>query len=171
MMARPERIDPPLMVFSVLPLTLFTFKLMKLIHLYVTRVGANVRQTIAAAIAGLALSHTIGVAVLKGLVTSNEPFFRTPKLVSPHGFMAAIVAARTETILMLALWACAVGVASTANIFAGPDLSVWIIVLIIQSLPYLATLLISLTSAFKWPATLLGRKRQMLRHTKANSAA
>jgi exo-beta-1,3-glucanase (GH17 family)/cellulose synthase/poly-beta-1,6-N-acetylglucosamine synthase-like glycosyltransferase len=171
MVVAPRDIEPPLLTFSVLPLTLFTFKLMKLIHLYVTRVGANLRQTFAAAIAGLALSHTIGIAVLKGLVTRNEPFFRTPKLVKPHGFLAAIMAARTETALMLALWACAIGVASTANTFTGPDLSVWIIVLIIQSLPYLATLLISLTSAFRLPATLLGRKRAMLRHTKASSTA
>jgi hypothetical protein len=44
-------------------------------------------------------------------------------------------------------------------------MSVWIIVLIIQSLPYLAALLISLASAFKLPATLLGRDRQLLQHS------
>ena len=167
MMFAPRDIEPPLMTFSVLPLTLFAFKLMKLIHLYVTRVGANVRQTIAAAVAGLALSHTIGIAVLKGLVTRNEPFFRTPKLVKPHGFMVAIAAARQEAALMLALWACAFGVAyvsARANVNSGPDLSVWIIVLVIQSSPYFAALLISMVSAFNLPATLLGRDRQMLIH-------
>ncbi len=159
-------LDPPLLTFSVLPLTLFAFKLMKLIHLYVTRVGANLRQTISAAVAGLALSHTIGLAVVKGLITSNEPFFRTPKLARPHGFFAAIGAARQETALMLALWACAAGTARyAANDYSGPDMSVWIIVLIIQSLPYLAALLISLASAFKLPATLLGRDRQLLQHS------
>jgi hypothetical protein len=141
--------------------------LMKLIHLYVTRVGANVRQTIAAAIAGLALSHTIGIAVLKGLVTKNEPFFRTPKMAKPHGFMVAIASARQEAALMLALWACAIGViiaTSRPGVGHGPDLSVWIIVLIIQSTPYLAALLISLASAFKLPASLLGRERQLFSH-------
>jgi len=162
-------LDPPLLTFSVLPLTLFAFKLMKLIHLYVTRVGANLRQTISAAVAGLALSHTIGLAVLKGLITNNEPFFRTPKLATPHGLLAAISAARQETILMLALWACAYGTARyVANDYSGPDMSVWIIVLLIQSLPYLAALLISLASAFNLPATLLGRNRQLLKH--ANTA-
>jgi uncharacterized protein YhhL (DUF1145 family) len=154
-----------LLTFSVLPLTLFAFKLMKLIHLYVTRVGANLRQTISAAIAGLALSHTIGLAVVKGLLTKNEPFFRTPKLARPHGIFAAIAAARQETLLMLALWACAAGTARyVANDYSGPDMSVWIIVLLIQSLPYLAALLISLASAFKLPASLLGRNRQLLKH-------
>ena len=45
---------------------------MKLAHLYVSRVGANMRQTFAAALAGLALSHTIGVAVVKGLFTRER---------------------------------------------------------------------------------------------------
>ncbi len=164
-------VDPPLLTFSVLPLTLFAFKLMKLIHLYVTRVGANVRQTIAAAVAGLALSHTIGLAVLKGLVTRNEPFFRTPKLARPHGLLAAISAARQEIALMLALWACAAGTAYIADEYSGPDMSVWIIVLIIQSLPYLAAMLVSLASAFRLPASLLGRDRQMLKHGSGRSNA
>ena len=75
----PDQIDPPLVMYSVLPLSLFTFKLAKLVHLYRVRVGANARQTVAAAIAGLALTHTIGMAAMKGLVTKSEPFFRTPK--------------------------------------------------------------------------------------------
>lgn len=173
MMFAPRDIEPPLMAFSVLPLTLFAFKLMKLIHLYVTRVGANLRQTIAAAIAGLALSHTIGIAVVKGLTTRNEPFFRTPKLAKPHGLLAAIAAARQETALMLALWACAFGVAYVsvkANLYSGPDLSVWVIVLIIQSSPYFAALLVSLASAFRLPATLLGRNRELLRHENGQTA-
>ena len=66
-------------MYSVLPLSLFTFKLAKLVHLYRVRVGANSRQTVAAAIAGLALTHTIGIAAIKGLFTQSEPFFRTPK--------------------------------------------------------------------------------------------
>jgi len=173
MMFAPRDIEPPLMAFSVLPLTLFAFKLMKLIHLYMTRVGANLRQTIAAAIAGLALSHTIGIAVVKGLLTRNEPFFRTPKLAKPHGLLAAISAARQETALMLALWACAFGVAYVsvkANLYSGPDLSVWVIVLIIQSSPYFAALLVSLASAFRLPATMLGRNRELLRHANGQTA-
>jgi len=166
-------VQPPLMAFSVLPLTLFAFKIMKLIHLYVTRVGANIRQTIAAAVAGLALSHTIGIAVVKGLFTKNEPFFRTPKMAKPHGFIVALASAREEAALMLALWACAIGVVfvtdprNTPGFVRGPDLSIWIIVLVIQSTPYFAALLISLASAFKLPANLLGRKRQLHSHHQA----
>ncbi len=97
MIIAPHRIDPPLMMFSVLPLSLFAFKLVKLAHLYAARVGANIRQTLAAALAGLALSHTIGVAVVKGLFTRSEPFFRTPKSKQPHALAEGFAAARGET--------------------------------------------------------------------------
>ena len=109
MIVAPQKIDPPLMVFSVLPLSLFMFKLVKLVHLYTHRVGMNFRQTFAAAISGLALAHTIGLAVLKGLMTRNEPFFRTPKQSAPHRLLAALAAAREETLLMLGLWLSALG--------------------------------------------------------------
>ena len=39
-----------------------------------------------------------------------------------------------------------------------PDLSVWIAVLLIQSLGYFAALLVSMTSAFPLPASLLGKR-------------
>src|SRR5206468_3326164 len=93
MVLNPQRIDPPLVMYSVLPLSLFTFKLAKLVHLYRARVGANYRQTVAAAIAGLALTHTIGKAAVKGLVTRSEPFFRTPKQVTASGLLRALAAA------------------------------------------------------------------------------
>jgi len=148
--------EPPLLAFSILPLALFTFKLVKLLHLYVTRVGANLRQTIAAATAGLALSHTIGVATLKGLVTRNEPFFRTPKMARQQRVVAAFASARTEAILMLALWLAAYAVIDVAVERESPDRAMFAVMLAIQSLPYLAALLMSLASAFPLSARWLG---------------
>ena len=153
----PQSIDPPLVLYSVLPLSLFTFKLAKLVHLYHVRVGANLRQTLAAAIAGLALTHTIGLASIKGLLTRNEPFFRTPKGGSTAGLWHALAAAREETLMMagllLSAWAVARG-STPQN--AGPDRMAWVIVLIIQSVPYASALIVSLASAFPLPARLLG---------------
>ena len=154
----PQKVDPPLMVFSVLPLSLFMFKLVKLVHLYTHRVGMNARQTAAAAISGLALAHTIGLAIIKGLFTGDEPFFRTPKRVAPHRLFAALGAAREETLLMLGLWASAIGVRSIPREMASPDLTVWLAALLIQSIPYAAALLVSLASAFQLPASLLGSR-------------
>src|SRR5207253_4162607 len=107
----PRHIEPPLVVYSVLPLSLFTFKLAKLIHLYHARVGANTRQTLAAAVAGLALTHTIGKAAIKGLLTRDEPFFRTPKQGHSPGLAGALLAAREETLMMLGLLLSSWGVA------------------------------------------------------------
>jgi hypothetical protein len=153
----PRQIDPPLVMYSVLPLSLFTFKLAKLVHLYRVRVGANLRQTVAAAIAGLALTHTIGTAAIKGLLTHREPFFRTPKQAGSAGVWHALAAAREETVMMIGLWLSAWGVARTGlPETAGPDRLAWIIVLLIQSVPYASSLVVSLMSAFPLPARLLG---------------
>ncbi len=158
MIIAPQKIDPPRLVFSVLPLSLFMFKLVKLVHLYTHRVGMNVRQTVAAAVSGLALAHTIGLSVLKGLLTRNEPFFRTPKHTRPHGFFAALGAAREETLMMLALWAAVIGIRTVQSDMGSSDLTVWEVALMIQSIPYAAALTVSLISAFRLPASLLGSK-------------
>ncbi|MFH1985849.1 MAG: glycosyltransferase family 2 protein, partial [Pseudomonadota bacterium] len=61
----PKYVDPPMLVFSIFPLMLFGFKVAKLVHLYRgAHIVATLGQTIAAAFAGLALSHTIAKAIL-----------------------------------------------------------------------------------------------------------
>jgi exo-beta-1,3-glucanase (GH17 family)/cellulose synthase/poly-beta-1,6-N-acetylglucosamine synthase-like glycosyltransferase len=152
----PQHIDPPLVVYSVMPLSLFTFKLAKLVHLYRVQVGANFRQTVAAAIAGLALSHTIGFAVVKGLFTRSEPFFRTPKTGETQGVVTALSAAREEALIMVALWLSAWAVAQVPPLLQGPDRLAWIVVLLIQSIPYASAVLASLASAFPLSARMLG---------------
>lgn len=171
MIVAPARFDPPLMMFSVLPLSLFTFKLIKLAHLYVSRVGANVRQAFAAALAGLALSHTIGLAVVKSMFTHDEPFFRTPKEPRPHALMEGFAGARQETCVLIAMliavYLLTHQVAITGRVLLGipadlegPDVSMWVAVLLIQSVPYAAALIVSLVSASSLPASWLGRSRR-----------
>src|SRR5690606_39526686 len=96
MLLAPHRIEPPLVMFSLVPVAMFTFRLVKLAHLYVSRVGANVRQTLAAALAGLALAHTIGTAVLKALFTRTQPFLRTPTVKKKHAPGESLRSARTD---------------------------------------------------------------------------
>jgi exo-beta-1,3-glucanase (GH17 family)/cellulose synthase/poly-beta-1,6-N-acetylglucosamine synthase-like glycosyltransferase len=156
MLVEPHRIDPPLIMFSALPLALFTFKLVKLAHLYAARVGANIRQTLAAALAGLALSHTIGVAVVKALFTRNQPFSRTPKSKQPHALAEGFAAARTESLMLIAMLIAAWGLTRLPEELKGPDVSVWVAVLLIQAVPYGAAVLVSLISALSLPARWLG---------------
>lgn len=161
MLWAPHTVDPPLLIFSALPLTLFVFKLGKLIYLYRTRVGSSIRQTIAAAVAGLALTHTIGVAVLTGFVIKEKPFFRTPKRADTQGLLAAVNAAREETLmlgaLLLAAWAI-VSQFGTDSL----DLLVWAIMLLMQAIPYFCSFLLSLISAMpQLPASLVGKSDSM----------
>ena len=157
----PHSIDPPLMIFSALPLALFVFKILKLLHLYSTRVGATLRQTLAAALAGLALSHTIGLAVLQGLFTRDQPFFRTPKRASAHALLQALADCREEALMMLGLWLAALGSYLAVGTVMR-DLGVWVVVLLIQSVPYVAALLVSLISAQpRLPALWVGRPEDM----------
>ena len=113
------------------------------------------RQIAAAALSGLALSHTVGVAVLAGLVTSDKPFFRTPKQAPRHALLKALACAREEWLITIALLLAAWGV-SSINLMGSPDRTVWILVLLIQTVPYLAAIVMSLVSALPLPASLVG---------------
>jgi hypothetical protein len=127
---------------------LFCFKVAKLIYIYRgAHIVASIGQTLSAAIAGLALSNTIARAILSGFVTSDKPFFRTPKMADNHPFLKAIASSREETLFMILLWLLAVCVVWTKTT-ESPDLTVWIIVLLMQSLPYFAAFVVSLVSAF-----------------------
>jgi exo-beta-1,3-glucanase (GH17 family)/cellulose synthase/poly-beta-1,6-N-acetylglucosamine synthase-like glycosyltransferase len=157
----PHELDPPMLAVSALPLALFTFKIAKLVYLYRTRVGANVRQTLAAALAGLALTHTIGLATLSGLMTRNHVFFRTPKQAPSHALSKALVESREETLIMLALWLSAFAIFTQIDT-GMRDLTVWVMVLLIQSVPYCASLLLALLSSLPFlPATIIGRAEDM----------
>ena len=155
MIYAPIKFDPPLVILSSMPLLLFSFKMAKMIYLYRTRVGASISQTAASALAGLSLSHTISMAILQGIFTKSKPFFRTPKMEKAHALRRALLSAREEGLIMLALWLSAYGVAVKQGT-GGADLIVWIIVLLILSIPYLAAVLVSLISGFsRLPSSLI----------------
>ena len=80
MLLVPKQALPPAMIFALPPLLLFFGKLAKILYVYLRHMRVPVGTSIGAAVAGLALSHTIGKAVIYGLVTRTIPFFRTPKL-------------------------------------------------------------------------------------------
>lgn len=145
MAALPRHVDPPLLILSVMPLTLFVFKICKMFHLYRTRIGAGSAETLASALSGLSLSHTIAKAMLTGLVTSKKPFFRTPKLAEKKGWNAALYSSREEGLIMVALWLAA-AILGIRQSSASLDLEVWVVVLIVQSFPYLSTIIVSLVS-------------------------
>ena len=155
MVGAPAIFDAPVIVFSLLPVSLFLFKLAKVAHLYLDRLGASPAQTLAAAIAGLALTHTIGAAVLRGLVSSDLPFQRTSKRQKPHAMYEAFTAAREEALMAGSLLLAALVLHMSADVY-NPDFQMWIVVMLIQSVPYLAAVFTSLCSAFEFPPRYLG---------------
>ncbi len=147
MIVNPTRIDPPLIIFAILPISLFCFKIAKIIYLYRATLNVSFRRTLSAACAGLALSHTIAMAILQGMVTSNKPFFRTPKLESHNMLLRAVSGASQELLIMLILWLCAAGVL-IAQPVGGLDLYFWFLLLLIQSLSYFAAVVMAIISSF-----------------------
>ena len=161
MILAPKHIDPPLLIFSILPLALFVFKVGKLVYLYHTRVNANTVQTIAAALAGLGLTHTIGLAILTGFFVRSKPFFRTPKQAHKHAVFKALNAAREEALLFFALCLASFAI---INAFGTEtlDLLMWSIMLLFQSVPYAAAVIVSIISAVPaLPASWIGETGSM----------
>ena len=159
MIVAPTNVDPPMVAFSLLPLSLFVFKAAKLYYIYKTRIGASTLQTLAGGLAGLALAHTISRAVLAGFVTKGIPFFRTPKLAAHQDWRSALAMAREEAVLLAALWLAAAAVTIELGVDA-PDLLLWVIVLGVQSLSYLAAVVVSFISTLPdLPARHIGLRR------------
>ena len=146
----PTRVDPPLLIFAIPPLALFVFKVGKIIFLYRRAVGVNLKDAFCAALAGLALSHTIAKAVLYGFFTTSIPFFRTPKNADNHGFWVAISEAREEMFIMLLLWGAALGIYLVQGLPSN-DMRFWVVMLLVQSLPYLAALIMAFMSSLPKP--------------------
>jgi len=152
----PHDFMPPLVTIAAIPLVLFFFKITKSFFLYRRRVAATLRQSLAAGVAGLALSHTIARAVWTGFATSKLGFFRTPKLAEAPALIRALADAREELLFLIALWLAAALVLMRDDGYM-LDVRVWAAVLIVQSISYLATVLVSLISAWRGlPAGLVG---------------
>ena len=123
----------------------FVFKVAKLFYLYYYLMGVPLRQTAESALAGLSLSHTIGRAILSGVFTKGMGFYRTPKMASSHGVVRALASAREEMLFMVAMWLSAVCIPLGAEV-ESPDIYLWVIALLIQSIPHCAAVITSLIS-------------------------
>jgi hypothetical protein len=144
---------PPLLI-SVVPIMFFVFKIAKLFTLYLWQVKTNTRTAMAATLAGLSLSYTIGRATLSGLFVGRKiPFIRTPKMASHAPLLRAMAAARDESILAFVLL-CLVGLVYMKLGFDSKENLAWCVVLVSQSLPFLAAVVVSMLSALPARVTL-----------------
>ncbi|MDE2029751.1 MAG: glycosyltransferase [Alphaproteobacteria bacterium] len=141
-------VEFPPAIFLVPTLSVFVFKIVAGFWLYRARVKCGIADRISAAIAGMALSHTVARAMWQGMFTSGKPFFRTPKCADKPAALQAVLMARQEFVLLLAL------IASAAVVLwkftpQNRNAVLWAGMLSVQTLPYWAALIMATVNA--WP--------------------
>ena len=124
---------------------IFGFKILRTLWLYKARVKCSIFQSVGAALSGLSLTHTVAKGTLLGLLTSGKPFMRTPKL-EKQGPLIAGLAIIWQELLLLILLGIAISSMLTIGHFNNLSGKLWIAVLSVQTIPYLATLLVTLIS-------------------------
>ena len=134
--------------FIVPTIGIFVFKLVYSFALYYDRVRCTLRQSIGAALAGLALTYTVGRAVIYGLATSRLPFMRTPKMDERATLGMALGMARGELVLTLLLWGISIPLWFVKGAVE-PEARLWAIFMIVQSLPFAAAVLVSIVNALE----------------------
>ena len=141
--ALPRYFGQPLYILLLPALAVFVFRLIHFFWLYKVRVHCTLRQRIGAAIAGMALSHTIGKAILTGLVSSDKPFLRTPKCENQRAVIKGVLMAWEELLIFMSFCLTSVMIINRHGT-DNPEILLWVGVMLIQSLPYGAALLMSM---------------------------
>lgn len=141
----PDAFEFPLQVFLLPTPLIFIFKVARSFWLYEAKVPCTRRQRLGAAIAGMALTFTVGKAILAGLFTRRLPFQRTPKFNDRTAFVQGLLMARDELIVLSLLWLAAAAVTARFGL-DDPDAVIWAIVLGVHSLPYAAAVALSLVT-------------------------
>jgi hypothetical protein len=147
LVVEPKRFEFPIVLFMVPSIGLFVFKIAQIFALYGAKVKCGLQDRIGAAVAGLALSHTIGKAVWKGLFIRSAPFLVTPKMEGAPALVQGLVMAREELVLLVLTWTAMISV-GFAHHLATPEAKLWCVVLLTQSLPYLAAVTVAVVAAF-----------------------
>jgi hypothetical protein len=146
MWASPQTFDVPLPALSFAALALFFFKTMKTLLLYPQKVRSGLGGALMASVAGLALTHAVGKAVISGLLTRGKPFLRTPKCEDQALLSQALRKVWQETTLfgfcLLALTSLATG-----GSIDDPSIQLWMVMISVQSLPYFSTIVTAAISA------------------------
>jgi hypothetical protein len=142
----PSYIDVPMPALSAAAMALFATKCLKTLLLYPPKVKSGLKGAFVASVAGLSLTHTVGKAMWTGLMTSGKPFLRTPKCADPASFTQVFRVVWQETVLLVLLLAAMVSMAFDRG-FQDPAVSLWMVMLGVQALPYAATFATACISA------------------------
>ncbi len=152
LIADPLHSELPVNVFLLPTIGLFSFKILRGLWLYQARVPCSVWQSLGAALSGLSLTHTVAKGTWQGLLTSGKPFMRTPKYEKQSPFLAGLLIIWQE-LLLLILLGTAIWFMYSLEHFDNLSGKLWITVLSVQSVPYIAallTVLISIAPNYGW---------------------
>jgi exo-beta-1,3-glucanase (GH17 family)/cellulose synthase/poly-beta-1,6-N-acetylglucosamine synthase-like glycosyltransferase len=148
MIAAPRYFDVPLTALSSTALALFTIKTIKTFVLHRTKVGAGIRGSVASAVTGLSLAYTVGKGVLFGLVTSSNPFVRTPKCEDSAPLSRALRMSAVESMMLVAIAVAFVATVGITHV-DDPAEQVWAMALAVLAVPYAASVLVAIGSCVR----------------------
>ncbi len=155
LVSNPYHSELPINAFLLPTIGLFVFKVLRGLWLYKARVACSVFQALGAALAGLSLTHTVARGTLQGLFTSGKPFMRTPKYEAQGPLIAGLLVIWQE-ILLLSLLVAGIVAMRMEPQFDNASGRLWVAVLAVQAVPYVATFLTILISVA--PNYLPGKK-------------
>ena len=142
----PAYVDVPMPALSAAAMALFATKLFKTLVLYPPKVRSGLKGAVYASLAGMALTHTVGKAVWSGLFTSGKPFLRTPKCEDSAQFAQVLRVIWQEATLLALLLIAMISMAFGRGLM-DPAVTLWMVMLGVQSLPYAATFITAIVSA------------------------
>ncbi len=176
LLVAPTRVHFPITLYLLPLIVFFTVRAMLGPLLYWRRVRCSMREILGAALAGMGLSHAIGLGVFAGLAQREGVFEITRKGAGKANAGApgrALGGAREEALLLLGLVICAVSVSLTRQV-NHLESALWIGVLALQAFPYLAAVLcagISMLPEAPASATEPVRVPEVPRAARASSGA
>jgi len=153
----PIHSELPANVFLLPTVGLFSFKILRGLWLYQARVPCSIWKSLGAALTGLSLTHTVARGTIQGLFTSGKPFMRTPKYEKQGPLFAGLMTIRQELMLLILLSTAIYAMCSIEH-FDNLSGKLWIAVLSVQAVPYVAALVTLLISI----APNYGRKGKLL---------
>jgi cellulose synthase/poly-beta-1,6-N-acetylglucosamine synthase-like glycosyltransferase/exo-beta-1,3-glucanase (GH17 family) len=146
MWTAPQDFDVPLPALSAAALALFVAKTLKTLLLYPQKVRSGMTGAMLASVAGLSTTHAVGKAVIAGLFTRGKPFLRTPKCEDQALLSQALRKVWQETTLLGLVLLALLSLVTGATL-DDPAIQLWMVMLSVQGLPYLATVATAAISA------------------------
>jgi exo-beta-1,3-glucanase (GH17 family)/cellulose synthase/poly-beta-1,6-N-acetylglucosamine synthase-like glycosyltransferase len=135
MVLAPQYFTLPMYLFLVPLIGFFLFKAAFGIILYRVRVPCSWKDTIAASVASMSLSHAIARGIYLGLWRKKGEFVRTAKSRRIGKKPNAFASVSEELLLFLAIAACVVGMINSIGINYVEG-KLWIAILAAQAIPY-----------------------------------